>query len=1439
MINKIIEISIKNKLLVAIHILALIIFGIYAMLNMNVDAVPDITNNQVQVVTISPSLAPQEVEQFVTYPVEIAMANLQGVEDIRSISRYGLSVVTIVFKDNIPILDARQLVSEMLGPASEEIPEEYGAPELMPITTGLGEIYQYTLQVDKKYKNKYSLADLRTIHDWIVKRQLSGTKGIVEVSGFGGFIKQYEVSVNPRTLRSFNITLDEIVAALEKNNQNTGGSYIQDGPYAKYIRAEGLLSTKEDIEGIVVTTKNNIPILIKDVADVRFGAPARFGAMTKDGKGEVVGGITLMVKGGNANKTIKNIKEKIKQIQKSLPEGVRLLPYQDRSELVDRVIGTISNNLIEAAIIILLVLILLLGNLRAGLVVTSVIPLSLLFAFILMYLLDVSASVMSLGAIDFGLIVDGAIIMAEGVMFYFHHKFSGKKLNQDEMDSSVLISSRIAAKPAVFGVIIILIVYFPIMALTGIEGKMFRPMAMTVSFALIGSILLSLTYVPMMMSVILSKKISTKKNIADKIMDKITLGVIPMLDFALKYKRSIIVALLVSFVASLFLFTRLGAVFVPSLEEGDLAMQMTLPPGSSLNESIKMSTKAEQILLDNFPEVKTVVSKIGTAEVPTDPMAIEDADIMIIMKDKDEWTSADNREDMAELMKEKLSVITGATFDFTQPIQLRFNELLTGAKSDVVVKIYGEDLSVLFDKANEVADKIKDIQGAADIKVEQIEGLPQVVFKYKRNKISEYGLNVSELNDVINTALAGKTAGVIFEGEKRFDLVVRLCKKCGADINSIRKLFVKTPSGMTVFLDELVEIEYKEGPMQISRDNTQRRITIGINVRNRDVKSLVTEIQQKIESKIKLPAGYYFTYGGQFKNLEDATSRLMIVVPIALGMILLILFLTFGSMKQALIVYATIPLSIIGGIFALWVRGLPFSISAGIGFIALFGIAVLNGIILINAFNRLKDEGYADIYKRVKQGVKEMTRPVALTAITTALGFIPMAISTQAGAEVQRPLATVVIGGIIVAAILTLLVIPIFYIISYRKEIKINKNIASLVILFLSFIPFGSNAQQDTVRVSLNQAVDIVLKNSIEIKNAGFDIKIAEKDVKSKLNLGKTEFNYSNGQLNSSVIDYSMSLTQNFGNPFEMISDKKLSKKALDIQRNKYDLTKKELEYQVSNLYSNYIYYHSSYFLYKDFLDVLKKAVKIAELRFKNGDISELEKDYIVEKYNALRWKSSDVKIEENQSLLDFNKFIGSDTIFVPQVKDKFIIELINLVDDTAGIEQHPKIMYLELQNKYYEQNISAQKSKYFPEIGAGYFNQQIDNISGFQGWEIGVAVPLWFIPQKNEVSKAKIEYEKSVNNYEYSKNIFINNYNNTKRKYLILKERVEYFEQNGLKNAETIISKANNLYEGGEVEYIDYIQHLNNALNIKKTYLQTLFEYNQTINLLNYYNNK
>lgn len=1027
MIDNLIRFSVRNKLIVGIFVLALILRGIYALNNLAIDAVPDITNNQVQVITISPALAPQEIEKFITYPVELGLANIQGVEEIRSISRYGLSVVTVVFEEQMPIMKARQLVGENLQMLQKDIPPEIGSPEMMPITTGLGEIYQYTLEVKPGYEDRYDATELRSIQDWIVKRQLSGIEGIVEVSSFGGYLKQYEVAIDPEKIRAYEVTLDEIYEALQRNNANTGGSYIEREHRAFYIRTEGLLQLPEEIGNIVIKADNNLPVLVKDVATVGFGYAPRFGAMTKDGKGEAVGGITLMLKGANAYQVVKNVKERVELVQKSLPEGLEIKPYLDRGELVSRVIKTVSTNLIEGGLIVIFILILLLGNLRAGLIVASVIPLSMLFALTMMEIFGISANLMSLGAIDFGLVVDGALIIVESIVHRLQHHFPNQKLSQAQMDESVTASAIKIRQSAAFGEIIILIVYLPLLVLVGIEGKMFRPMAQTVSFAILGALILSLTYVPMLSSLVLSRRVSVKRTFADRLMSFLHRLYVPTLRLALRYSRFVIVLSLLLFAFSLWLFTQLGAVFVPNLEEGDLAMQMTIPPGSSLSESIKTSTKAEKVLLANFPEVRSVVSKIGTAEVPTDPMAVEDGDIMILLKPKSEWTSARTREELVEKMKAKLEVILGASFEFTQPIQLRFNELMTGVKADLAIKIYGEDLETLFEEANKAKRLVQDLPGVGDIRVEQIEGLPQIMIKYDRLKIAKFGLDIAQLNQLVRTATAGEQAGIIFEGEKRFDLVVRVGKAFRNQPNLFENIYVRTPNNQQIPLSELAAIEYIKGPMQISRENTNRLINIGINVRNRDVQSLVKEIQTVFAQKLELPPGYFIRYGGAFENLQAAQERLQIAVPLALVLIVLLLFFTFGSMRQALMIFTAVPLSAIGGIFALWLRDLPFSISAAVGFIALFGVAVLNGIVLIGYFNQLKQEGVNNLEERIYMGTGVRLRPVIMTAAVASLGFLPMAVSNTAGGEVQRPLASVVIGGLIVATFLTLIVLPVIY----------------------------------------------------------------------------------------------------------------------------------------------------------------------------------------------------------------------------------------------------------------------------------------------------------------------------------------------------------------------------------------------------------------------------
>lgn len=993
MFDAILRFSVKKKLFVGLTTLFLLIGGIYSMLTLPIDAVPDITNNQVQIVTVSPTLAPQEVEQLITMPVEIAMSNIMNVTEIRSVSRFGLSVVTVVFKESVPTLDARQLVNEQIQSVAGEIPSELGMPEMMPITTGLGEIYQYVLKVEPGYEDKYDAMELRTIQDWIVKRQLSGIPGIVEINSFGGYLKQYEVAVDPDVLFSLNITIGEVFEALNKNNQNTGGSYIEKVNRAYYIRSEGMISRTKDVEQIVVANRNGIPIRISDIGAVRFGAPKRFGAMTMDGKGECVGGIAMMLKGANANVVTGELEKRVEKIQKILPEGVTIEPYLNRSELVNRNISTVIHNLIEGAIIVFLVLIIFLGNVRAGLIVASVIPLAMLFAFILMRIFNVSANLMSLGAIDFGIVVDGSIVILEGILAHIYSKkFRGRTLSAEEMDVEVEKGASGVVRSATFAVFIILIVFFPILTLTGIEGKYFTPMAKTLVFCIIGALFLSLTYVPMMASLFLKHHIVTKPTIADKFFERLNKIYARALTFCLRFKWQTVATAFAALIISLFLFTRLGAEFIPTLDEGDFAMQMTLPAGSSLSESIEVSNEAEKLLMNKLPEIKHVVAKIGTAEVPTDPMAVEDADVMIIMKPFKEWTNATSRAEMVEKMKEALEPLASrAEFNFSQPIQLRFNELMTGAKADIAVKLYGEDTHELYQKAKEAAVFVEKVPGASDVIVEQTMGLPQLVVKYNRGKIARYGINIEELNTIIRTAYAGEVSGVVFENERRFDLVVRLDQDKVADLN-LDKLFVRSNEGIQIPVSEVSTIDLVNGPLQINRDATKRRIVIGVNVRGADIQQVVQDIQKTLDQNIKLKPGYYFEYGGQFENLQNAINTLLVVVPVALMLILLLLFFAFKNVTYTLVVFSTVPLSLIGGILALWLRGLPFSISAGVGFIALFGVAVLNGILMINHFNDIRKETmYALSTRRViARGTAHLLRPVFLTGLVASLGFVPM-----------------------------------------------------------------------------------------------------------------------------------------------------------------------------------------------------------------------------------------------------------------------------------------------------------------------------------------------------------------------------------------------------------------------------------------------------------------
>jgi cobalt-zinc-cadmium resistance protein CzcA len=1037
MFQRLIKFSIENKSFIGAVTVALILWGGYSLTQLPFDSTPDITNNQVQVITLSPSLGAQEVEQFITAPIEMALANIPKVIERRSISRSGLSVITLVFREEADVYWARQQVSQQLKEAEEMIPKGMGQIGLAPISTGLGEIYHYTIRAQRGYEDRYSLSDLRTMQDWIVRKQLSGTEGIAEVSGWGGFVKQYEIAINPDRLNAARVSIPEIYSALENNNENTGGSYIEQYSNQYFIRGLGLIGSLSDIEQIPIKTINGTPVLVRDVARVQLGSATRYGAVTRNGEGEVVAGITLMLKGENFQQVIQNVKERLDQVQKSLPEGVVIEPFIDRTQLVNRVTRTVAKNLIEGGLIVIFILVIFLGNFRAGFVVASVIPLSMLFAFGMMRVFGVSGNLMSLGAIDFGLIVDGAVIIVEAVCHHLYQntKMTPARISQKEMDAEVYRSASRIRNSAAFGEIIIMVVYIPLFTLVGIEGKMFRPMAMTVFFAILGAFILSMTYVPMASALFLSKKTETKRNISDVLMAKFQGWYLPAITWSLNWSKTLIVSMLVVFVVSLFVFNRMGGEFIPNLEEGDFAAEISMAQGTSLTQMVKTTTQAEQILKEQFPEIKQIVTRIGSAEIPTDPMPIERADMMIALVPKKEWRSAKTKEELMRVMEEALSVIPGMEAEMTQPIQMRTNELITGIKQDVAIKIYGNDLETLAASARKIASLIAGVRGVTEPFVEQVTGLPQIQVIYNRSQLAQYGLSVKDVNSVLETAFAGKEAGVVYENDRRFSLVVRLENDLRNDFSSLENLYLPLPYSRTsIPLSQVAEIKYEDAPAQVTHEDGQRRIYVGFNVRGRDVQRTVFDIRALLDRELKLPAGYYYTCGGQFQNLQEAKDRLLIAVPLALLLILFLLYATLKSVRESLFVFSAIPLSLIGGIWTLWLRDMPFSISAGVGFIALFGVSVLNGIVLIGQFNALEKEGVANVKERILRGCTLRLRPVLMTALVASLGFLPMALSTSDGAEVQRPLATVVIGGLLTSTLLTLFVLPSIYKIFTEKR---------------------------------------------------------------------------------------------------------------------------------------------------------------------------------------------------------------------------------------------------------------------------------------------------------------------------------------------------------------------------------------------------------------------
>lgn len=1444
MLEKIIDFSIKNKLIVILFTFTIAAFGIYAVFKIPVGAVPDITNNQVQVITTSGNLSTQEIEQYITAPVEMEMANLPGVEEIRSVSKFGISLVTIVFDEDLGTYLPRQLIAEKIKSAAAKIPQGFGEPEMGPITTGLGEIYQYTLGTKDGFENKYSATDLRTIQDWVIRRRLSGINGVVEINSWGGYLKQYEVAINPSQLIAMDINLMEVYAALEANNSISGGSYIEKTSQSYFIRGDGQVKSVDDIENIVIKSMNGTPILIKHIASVKFGHANRYGAITSDGKGETILGQVMMLKNANSKEVITEVKNRVAEIQENLPEGVFINPIVDRSELVSKTSITVVENLILGAIIVMLTVILLLGNFRSALVITSMIPLALLFTISMMYIFGIDANLMSLGALDFGIIIDGAVIIVEFIAL----KISVKK-NEIEntageerksiMDAISFDGASKMMKSAIFGQIIILIVFIPILSLTGVEGKMFKPMALSFCFAIIGAMIMGLTWLPVASSLFLKPTKSKKKNIADWIMHLAHKSYSPVIHWACVHKRLVLGASLISLLFTAFLFTRIGGEFVPTLDEGDFVIQPVLKTGTSLSKTIETTTKMEQILIKTFPEVDKIVSRIGAAEVPTDPMSMEEIDMIIKLKPRNTWTSAKTKEELADKFKEALMAIPGIEYEFTQPIEMRFNELITGVRSDIAIKIFGDDLAYIDKKAIEIKALIEGIPGASDIILEKTAGLPQIKIDYNRSKIAYYGVDIKTLNSYLAAAFGGEATGVVFEGEKRFDLVVRFDKQNRTDIDDIKQLKVPIPNGFQIPLSELAEIQYAEGPAKISRENTHRRVVVSVNVRNRDLQSVVKDIQATVDKNVTFKPGTYVAYGGQFENLQNATNRLLFAVPIALLLIFIFLHFAFKSLKDAIMIFTAIPLATVGGVLLLWLRGMPFSVSAGVGFIALFGIAVLNGIVLIEHLKELKHNGTMSMRELIIQGTKARLRPVMLTAGAAAMGFLPMAISTGAGAEVQRPLATVVIGGLFTSTMLTMIALPLMFEIFYNvigiklfplRFIRAKQSVVILLLFLLpSFHVFGQ-----TTALKMDDAINIALQNNKEIKAYALKVEEQKALIPSAIALDKTTFTFGTDQNNIAENNHPLKvwgITQSFSFPTLYGAELKAKRIEHNIAETELKIQSERLIKQVSLNYIELQIINEKLKIYNNIDSLYLSILKGASLRNNKGDISNLDLLNIKAKQQQINQQLNEVRYNFDNTYSKLKSLMGYDSSFVVSQE----IQVLSYAN--KNIESSPFFLWLSNKEALSNAYIGIEKNKLLPDISLNYFlgTNFFENARYYNGFEVGLSIPIFYNAQKSKIKASKIAMDATKNFSEYEIELLKIKQKELLNSHKKLSGLIEYYNENGSKLYDEIIRTARLSFENGEIDFFKFATSTETALQIKLDYLNNLINYNNVTLDLNY----
>lgn len=1439
MLASLIHFSIRNKLIIFLFTLSWVGFGIYALFNLSIGAVPDITNNQVQILTTSRNLSTEDVEKFLTYPIELEMANLPGVEEIRSISKFGLSVVTVVFEDAMGTYLPRQLIAEKLPSIAANIPDGYGSPSMGPVSTGLGEIYQYIIDVHPDYQDRYSVSDLRSIQDWIVKRQLAGISGVVEVNTWGGYLKTYEVAVAPEQLRAMNITLPQIYSALKSNNSIAGGSYIEKTNESYFIRGEGLLTSLDDIRSIVVDNRDGYPIYIKDLAQVEFSYANRFGAITGNGEGEKVLGQIMMLKDASALDVISSVKKRMQEIEKTLPEGIIINPFLERSDLISRTTFTIAENLILGCLIVIFIVVLLLGSIRSGLVIASVIPLCLLFAISMMYMMGIDANLMSMGAIDFGIIIDGAVIIVEYTAFKISHaasqfKTTGGSERQTLMDKITYEASTKMMRSAIFGQLIIIIVFIPILTLTGIEGKMFRPMALTFCFALLGAMILCFTYVPAMSALFIRPMKSNKPTISSRLLDAIKRVYTPLLEKALAWRYLMLVFASVLLVAAGFLFNRMGSEFVPTLDEGDFAIQPVFKVGMSLSKTIELTTHMEQII-SRIPEVKQVVSRIGAAEVPTDPMSMEQVDIIVTFHPPNTWTSADSKDGLADILKEAIETeIPNVALEFTQPIEMRFNELISGVKSDLGIKIYGDDLDILQMKAEEIKSAISNIEGAADITSEKTAGLPQMIIKYNRQAIAKYGINIADLNQVVTTAFAGQNAGIIYEGEQQYDIVLKYQQQYRQDLDDIKHAMIPIPSGEQLPLSAFADIAYSTGPAMISRDDTRRRTVVGVNVRGRDLQSVVDDIQQAIQANIKLPPGYAITYGGQFENLKSARQRLLIAVPISLLLIFVLLFFAFGSLKETLIVYTAIPLAAIGGVLLLYLRDIPFSISAGVGFIALFGIAVLNGIVLIEHYKELQAQGITDIRQCVVTGTTDRLRPILLTASAAALGFLPMAISTSAGAEVQRPLATVVIGGLITASFLTLFILPILYSLMEKSSFSKMKKMSSLIVMMMMLLPGFSIAQQDPL---LETLIDRAYENSLQLQADILKSQQATIHIQGSKVIDKTNFYYNYDHNNLPEIGpplHVLGVQQSFKLPgyYKALEDMTTSQQLLHDHTIAID--KRYIAKEVSLLYTAVLYYNSMISEYSYIDSIYQQFLAAAKRKFELGSSSAMEKVTAEAKRNEIKLKHIEHMQQRALLVLQLSQWTrDSVALQIPHLIVPYEIPS-ELVDTYPTIAYHQQLVEIAKAAKILE------AKKQIPDLNIGLFNgfNSFSDFKLYPGIEAGIAVPIWNKAYKSRIAAADLEIAIRSKQLEQMQYLTESRKAQLATELLTYRASMDAYTDTGNIIQQDLISSGMRSWEGGEIDVFQLIQTLESAGRMRLTYLDQVYRFNITIINLQYLQN-